>query len=450
MTNILFFPCNGHGVVASMQTINTLGIAMPNLQINTLSTNCDSGGATGNDRIINQQLFSNNLSYQGWKNLALGDYMKLLMGFIKHKFTVTADNKTDIQVDKWISFDQRLLASSTRNNNQGELLEQMASFFEGIGISLEGVLKSVGINLGQLNQYVEDYLEVLESLKNDSQAPELKDETDRGQTVWFYLLINFLYNSCNQDFSEINLIWQRLGVIYPNVNLGVIGSEAHHLSYTDCAGKVYLEEDEFDNRSDVSSPLDMASSRLYDVTNSSSNANNKALKLELDSETILKIQSADQIVIPLGSHETVYAYIDEYQDYLKSKKIILIMNSDMSKGQKSEYNQLLHLLNEIKLEELVIIGHPSEINSEMKLPENAMIKYVGHDTKGMLRTDTLNSEIIKQILTNIPIEANLDTNLESVSRELKNARLGSHLNILKPFLKHPKNSQESFRQFAMY
>jgi hypothetical protein len=430
MTNILFFPCNGHGVVATLQTMTAFSIAIPNLQINTLSTNCDSGGATGNDRIINERLFISNSKYEGWKNLALGDYMKLLMGFIKHKFTIEADNKTDIQVKKWVSFESELLDSKTRNNNGKKLIDQMQNFFELVKNSthsthnnlsvLENLLINKGSNLNQLTNYVNDYI----SISDEINPNEIKDNSDRGQAVWFYLLVNFLYNNCECNFSEINSIWQEIGIVYPNVNLGIFGETAHHLSYSDKNGKFYPEEDAFDNRSNNVS-LDMSSSILYSSNQAS---------LALDIQTIVKIQQADQIIIPLGSHETVYAYLKEYKQYLESKKVILIMNSNMTGDQKNEYNQMLRLLNQANLSELVLIGHPAEINSEIKLPLETKIKYVGHDENGKLRTETLNSEVIKQSIANLEISLNLSQNLKSVQESLREARLGSHLSVFKPYL----------------
>ena len=436
MANILFFPCNGHGVLATLQTMNAISIAVPNLQINTLSTNCDSGGATGNDRIINEKLSNTNSKYQNWKNLALGDYMKLLMGFVKHKFTVEADNKTDIQVRKWIIFEKQFLNSNTRNNNSEQLINQIQGFFEIINPenSLNNLLDAKGVSLETLREYVGDYLLTFSQISSS----ELKNSSQRGQTVWFYLLVNFLYNICDCNLSDVNSIWQKLGIIYPNINLGIVGDRAHHLSYLDNKGNLYPEEDTFDNRQgDVS--LDMKSSNLYNSAISNRVCNNSGLGIDIGA--VIKIQQADQIVIPLGSYETVYAYLNEYRQYLDSKKIILIMNSNMTEGQKSEYNQLLKLLSEVNLSELVLIGHPAEINSELKLPPETKIKYVGHDNQGMLRTGILNSEVLKQIITNVEINFNLENDFSVVLESFKEARLSSHLSIFKPYLSHAERSE---------
>ena len=380
---ILIFPCNGHGTPAVTQTITCLGIAHPEIKITSISTNCDSGGATGNHILIMKQLVS---KYPGFLCNAVGDYMKLTISLLKHNITKHSSTD-DIRVARWEDIiEPKLFGCNSRSSDSQVIFGQIRFFVDSFDFrsNIETYLHTIG-GMSGLVVFVNDYCQAYWELR---QSNSLVDSSTRGEPVWFYILYDYLYNQSGRSSDLINKLWLDCEFFYPNYTNKPYGNQAHTIQYNTLTGRTLIDENQIDNR-ERHLELDMSSGVILDSKNHA--------RIQPDTQIGKLVRDCDTLIIPLGSYETTYLYLKLHlKDIIGKQTVILLVNSNIPDNHRGEYQFLLNLLDSCNLSELILMGAKQSFLG-LDLPANSQVEFIHQLEDNKLDTAQLNTAILEHL-----------------------------------------------------
>ena len=381
---------NGHGSRVPDRLIRSLSVSRL-AEYKIIFTNCDFGGATGNDRIITESMYDQDPDYRDWKPQAWGDYTRFIEAYFKYRKFVEAGGDEITNWEKKGGVQERLFAASARTSEKQTILDQIKEFIslnEGQKC-VEEFLKKFGSKVDKLEIFVDKYLNSYKSL---NESKQLVENGPRGQPFWFYILADFLLNTCHGDHSELSKLWQEMNLIYPNMELKLYGNEAHNLEYkaTKENGETITlpNEERVDNR--------LADAKL--IVSSGKYTNKDGNRIEKDPIAKLWMDDCDIVIVPPGSADTTIPFYETFSDEMSKKMKLLIVNSGMNENQTEEYLEMIRLFFQDPTKNTFLMT--PETMQELKLdnheyPQIAVDSVPGPDGKKFFDTQILTRKVMK-------------------------------------------------------